>query len=189
MLMKRQLFLAGISLILGGMPMLAQDISSVNSVSYEWKSVPIVGGGFVDGIVFLTETSPQLFGVCQVSTGNVVQHKDSIAFTDLDIAWFNPKTREIKFKEYDKIKSIPIYASISVKSSSETLFIIAANINPVVNRAYDDLVLFCDKDGKYYLNDNYPNYWNLEKTKQNADKRSEGWNKFINLLRKEGRIK
>lgn len=108
---------------------------------------------------------------------------------DLDIAWFNPKTREIKFKEYDKIKSIPIYASISVKSSSETLFIIAANINPVVNRAYDDLVLFCDKDGKYYLNDNYPNYWNLEKTKQNADKRSEGWNKFINLLRKEGRIK
>ena len=54
---------------------------------------------------------------------------------------------------------------------------------------YDDLVLFCDKDGKYYLNDNYPNYWNLEKTKQNADKRSEGWNKFINLLRKEGRIK
>jgi len=51
------------------------------------------------------------------------------------------------------------------------------------------LVLFCDKDGKYYLNDNYPNYWNLEKTKQNADKRSEGWNKFINLLRKEGRIK
>lgn len=138
---------------------------------------------------FLTETSPQLFGVCQVSTGNVVQHKDSIVFTDLDIAWFNPKTREIKFKEYDKIKSIPIYASISVKSSSETLFIIAANINPVVNRAYDDLVLFCDKDGKYYLNDNYPNYWNLEKTKQNADKRSEGWNKFINLLRKEGRIK
>lgn len=140
-------------------------------------------------VLFLTETSPQLFGVCQVSTGNVVQHKDSIAFTDLDIAWFNPKTREIKFKEYDKIKSIPIYASISVKSSSETLFIIAANINPVVNRAYDDLVLFCDKDGKYYLNDNYPNYWNLEKTKQNADKRSEGWNKFINLLRKEGRIK
>lgn len=140
-------------------------------------------------LFFLTETSPQLFGVCEVSTDNVVQGKDSIAFTDLDIAWFNPKTREIKFKEYDKIKSIPIYASISVKSSSETLFIIAANINPVVNRAYDDLVLFCDKDGKYYLNDNYPNYWNLEKTKQNADKRSEGWNKFINLLRKEGRIK
>lgn len=55
MLMKRQLFLAGISLILGGMPMLAQDISSVNSVSYEWKSVPIVGGGFVDGIVFHPE--------------------------------------------------------------------------------------------------------------------------------------
>ena len=55
MLMKRQLFLAGISLMLGGMSMLAQDISPVNSVSYEWKSVPIVGGGFVDGIVFHPE--------------------------------------------------------------------------------------------------------------------------------------
>lgn len=42
-------------MILGGMPMLAQDISPVNSVSYEWKSVPIVGGGFVDGIVFHPE--------------------------------------------------------------------------------------------------------------------------------------
>ena len=41
--------------MLGGMPMLAQDISPVNSVSYEWKSVPIVGGGFVDGIVFHPE--------------------------------------------------------------------------------------------------------------------------------------
>lgn len=37
------------------MSMLAQDISPVNSVSYEWKSVPIVGGGFVDGIVFHPE--------------------------------------------------------------------------------------------------------------------------------------
>ena len=41
--------------MLGGMSMLAQDISPVNSVSYEWKSVPIVGGGFVDGIVFHPE--------------------------------------------------------------------------------------------------------------------------------------
>lgn len=164
-------------------------LSMTDTISYQYAAPSVLQRSSDQDELFLEETSPQLFGVCEVSTDNVVQGKDSIAFTDLDIAWFNPKTREIKFKEYDKIKSIPIYASISVKSSSETLFIIAANINPVVNRAYDDLVLFCDKDGKYYLNDNYPNYWNLEKTKQNADKRSEGWNKFINLLRKEGRIK
>ena len=47
---------------------------------------------------FLTETSPQLFGVCQLSTGNVVQHKDSIDCSDLDIAVYHPKPRESKFK-------------------------------------------------------------------------------------------
>ena len=86
MLMKRQLFLAGISLMLGGMPMLAQDISPVNSVSYEWKSVPIVGGGFVDGIVFHPEAPgvrylPHRYGR-SLSVGRCFQPMDAFAGLD-----------------------------------------------------------------------------------------------------------
>lgn len=133
--------------------------------------------------------SPQLFGVYQVNTGNGALDKDVIVFTDLDIVSFNPTTREIKFKESAQINNIPIYSEIVIKSYAETLFTITAYINPVVSIAYDDLVLFHDVNGKYYLNDNYPDYWNPEETKKNADKRSEGWNKFLEILKDQGRIK
>ena len=49
--------------------MLAQDISPVNSVSYEWKSVPIVGGDFVDGIVFHPETPGPIGGMLLPASG------------------------------------------------------------------------------------------------------------------------
>ncbi len=87
-----------------------------------------------------------------------------------------------------KIKSIPPYASIAVKSSSETLFVISSNICYIVNRAYDDLVLLRDYHDRFHLDDSYPDYWDPEKTQQNAEKRSAGWNKFIDILRAEGRI-
>lgn len=51
---------------------------------------------------FLTGTSPQLFGICQVNTGSVVQDKDSIAFTDLDITWFNPKQEKSNLRNMIK---------------------------------------------------------------------------------------
>ncbi|MDE6003007.1 MAG: hypothetical protein K2G76_05880 [Prevotella sp.] len=133
--------------------------------------------------------SPQLFGVYQVNSGNGVLGKDVIVFTDLDIVSFNPATKEIKFKESAQINNIPIYSEIVIKHYAETLFTITAYINSVVSRAYDDLVLFRDVDGKYYLNDNYPDYWKPEETKKNADKRSDGWNKFLKILKDQGRIK
>lgn len=136
------------------------------------------------------ESSPQLFGVYRADAGDAALGNDCIVFTDADIVWFNPKTREIKFKESDKIEALPMDVSISVKTATDTLFVITGNISSVVSKAYDDLVLFYNiTNGKYYLYDNYPDYWDREKTKQNADKRSDGWNAFLKILRSQGRIR
>lgn len=49
--MKQHLLLAGIACILSILPMHSQGIEPVKTVPYEWKNVPVVGGGFVDGII------------------------------------------------------------------------------------------------------------------------------------------
>ncbi len=48
------------------------------------------------------ETTPQLFFVYKTNDFCDLQVKDSVVFTDLDIVWFNPQTREIRFKDNEK---------------------------------------------------------------------------------------
>ncbi|KGL56425.1 MULTISPECIES: hypothetical protein [Bacteroidales] len=110
-----------------------------------------------------------------------------LAFTGDDIEWFNPRTREIRFR---KINSIPVYARIEMKVGEETVFTIVAHISHVVNRAYNNLVLFYDMEkNAYFLNDNWPDYWDPEGTRRNAEKRAPGWAKFLKQLKKEGKLK
>ena len=49
--MNKYMFWAGMACLLLSTPLHAQEVNPVESVKYEWKSVPIVGGGFVDGII------------------------------------------------------------------------------------------------------------------------------------------
>lgn len=116
---------------------------------------------------------------------------DCVLFTGDDIAWFNPETREIKFSKITPgIYSLPVYSQIDIKLNDELLFTIVAHINGAVNRAYDDLVLFYDLDsGKYFLQDNYPSYWDPENTQINAEKRASGWAKFIHRLKEEKKLR
>lgn len=112
-------------------------------------------------------------------------------FTD-EIAWFNPRTREIKFKtsEAGFSPTIPGYAQIEIKLENELLFTIVAHIGPTVSIAYDDLVLYNDfSTSKYYLFDNYPDYWSPKTTEINCQKREKNWNRFLEQLKKEHRLK
>ena len=114
-----------------------------------------------------------------------------LLFTGDDIAWFNPNSREIKFTTVKSEPfSLPMYAKIDINLENETLFTIVAHINDAVDRAYDDLVLFYDLEtSKYYLYDNYPAYWSPETAEINRQNREVSWNKFLEQLKREGRLK
>lgn len=125
------------------------------------------------------------------SKANSNGSEPKLLFTGDDIAWFNPTSREIKFTTVKSEPfSLPIYAQIDIKLENETLFTIVAHINEFVDRAYDDLVLFYDlENSKYYLYDNYPNYWSPETTEINRQHRKVNWNKFLEQLKRENRLK
>lgn len=55
----KQILIYTFYILIGGLPALAQDIRQIAAVPYEWKNVPIVGGGFVDGII-IHPTSPDV---------------------------------------------------------------------------------------------------------------------------------
>ena len=122
---------------------------------------------------------------------NAALAKNQLLFTGDDIAWFDSDSREIKFTTIKPEPfSIPMYAQIDIKLEDETLFTIVAHINNAVSRAYDDLVLFYDLEtSKYYLYDNYPAYWSPETTEINRQNRQINWNKFLEQLKGEGRLK
>lgn len=121
-------------------------------------------------------------------TSSADESESGILFTGDDIAWFNAKSREIKFTA-EKL-SLPMYSKIDIKLEDETLFTIAAYIDYSVSRAYDDLVLLYDGGtSKYYLYDNYPDYWSPETTEINRQNRKENWNKFLRQLRKENKLR
>ena len=81
------------------------------------------------------------------SKANSNGSEPKLLFTGDDIAWFNPTSREIKFTTVKSEPfSLPMYAQIDIKLENETLFTIVAHINEFVDRAYDDLVLFHDKN-------------------------------------------
>lgn len=115
----------------------------------------------------------------------------SVVFTGNDIAWFNSKTGEIKFRESFNPDDLELYQNFHFYLVDEHLFTIVTYVKPIHSFTSNDLVLYIDADRKCYLHDCYPLSLmeTLPDVKENKLKREAAWNKFINQLKNEKKLK
>lgn len=113
-------------------------------------------------------------------------------FTGNDIQWFDPNTREIKFKNSVNINSFQTYQKIHFELDNEYLFTVQTYTSQYHSFIIKDLVLFIDLfTKKCYLHDCYPlNIAEYDaETQANKEKRHDAWNSFLIQLKTENRIK
>lgn len=134
----------------------------------------------------------QAYGIRQTrSTDN---NRDSLVFSGDNIEWFNPKTREIKFKGIEPNTTIfPVYSKIEFRNDGKRLFTVSSFVTGTYSQIFYDLVIYYNREQrKYYLDDCYPDIYdvrNHEEVKQNIIKREDEWREFLNTLDMENRIK
>lgn len=121
-----------------------------------------------------------------------VVKKPTVVFTGNDIQWFNPNTREIKFKKDVNYGTFKTYQKIHFKLNDDFLFTAQTYASQHHSFIIKDLVLFIDQfTQKCYLHDCYPLEIaeNDPDTKINKEKRSVAWDSFVAQLRTEYKIK
>lgn len=114
-----------------------------------------------------------------------------VVFTGNDIAWFNSKTGEIKFRGSFNPGDLELHQNLHFYLAGNHLFTVVTYVMPIHSFASNDLVLYIDADGKCYLHDCYPLSLmeTLPEVKENKQKREVAWNKFINQLKNEKKLK
>lgn len=120
-------------------------------------------------------------------------HPDSlVVFTGNDIVWFNPATREIKFRNNFNPSNLGDFQKFHFYLSEKHLFTASKFVIPVHSFAVNDLVIYVEGANRCYLHDCYP-LSNAMKSdpvvKQNKESRSDAWNFFINQLNRENKIR
>jgi hypothetical protein len=133
-------------------------------------------------------------GICGVGVSDRADadvSENPIVFADGNIEWFNPTTREIRFRDLEPAKAFVPYREIVFRLDDETLFAAATIVSDVNSQIYYDLVLYLSDpvEPRCYLNDAYP-FWaaDSDEARANAEARAEGWNKFLEHLRQDGRL-
>ncbi len=132
-------------------------------------------------------------GITEVRTAADPQLQPApIAFTDEKIAWFNSVTREIRFRDIEPARNLAPYRQIDFELNGAVLFSAATAITPASSRVVDDLVLYIEygKNYRYYLYDGYP-LWagETDRAKANAAARAAGWEKFLEHLKRNGKLR
>ena len=121
-------------------------------------------------------------------------------FTDNDIEWFDPVTRELRFRTHTEPlrEEIPLLTKIDFYLGGEHLFSGGATcVGLICSQVFDDLVLCCGKidgevidDGRYYLYDCYPlQFIDTDEVKANRLRRASQWETFLKYMESKGKLK
>lgn len=129
-----------------------------------------------------------------VQTRSVANDNSNLVFSGDNIEWFDPTTREIKFKGVEPNYDIfPIYTKIEFRADGKSLFTACSFVTSFNSQSFYDLVIYYDITlHKYFLDDCYPNtdqIRNHEEVALNKAARTEQWQEFINTLKSENRLR
>ena len=123
---------------------------------------------------------------------------ENAVFTEADIEWFNPNTREVKFKQQEESLSQRLRMNdgeLEFLLGNEVLLKVSRFVGDWDSRTFKDLVLHYDvisnsKQGHFYLQDCYPlQFINDEHVQANIKKNAEQWEAFVKYLEKIGKIR
>ena len=119
-------------------------------------------------------------------------------FTDADIEWFNPTTREVKFYAQEEPLSQRLRKTdgeLQFRLGNDVVLKVSRFVGDWDSRTFKDLVLHYDvisnsEQGHFYLQDCYPlQFINDEQVQANIKLNAKQWDAFIKYLEKIGKIK
>ena len=123
---------------------------------------------------------------------------ENAVFTEADIKWFNPITREVKFYAQEETLSQRLRKTDGVlefRLNNDVVLKVSRFVGDWDSRTFKDLVLHYDvisnsEQGHFYLQDCYPlQFISDEQVQANIKKNSEQWDAFVKYLEKIGKIK
>ena len=111
--------------------------------------------------ICVLQSKIQAYGIQQ--TRSTENNRDSLVFSGDNIEWFNPKTREIKFKGIEPNTTIfPVYSKIEFRNDGTRLFTVSSFVTGTYSQIFYDLVIYYDSEQrKYYLEDCYPDIYDV----------------------------
>ena len=119
-------------------------------------------------------------------------------FTEADIEWFNPTTREVRFYAQEESLSRRLRMNdgeLLFRLGNDVVLKVSRFVGDWDSRTFKDLVLHYDvisnsEQAHFYLQDCYPlQFMNDEQVQTNIKKNAEQWNAFIKYLERIGKIK
>ena len=123
---------------------------------------------------------------------------ENAVFTESDIEWFNPTTREVKFYAQEESLSQRLRktdSELQFRLGNDVVLKVSRFVGNWDSRTFKDLVLHYDvisnsEQGHLYLQDCYPlQFINDEQVQANIKLNAKQWDAFIKYLEKIGKIK